>query len=576
MRLFARTLSVVVGLVLIVGCGSDSPSGPSNVPPSGIVGAAPSANSIHLTWEAVSGATAYVVQRAAAAGAFATVATPSTPAYDDAGLQPNTAYRYKIATVKGADTSTYSSEVAVTTRAIGVVAVTLTGNITADRTLTADTTYTLSGYVKVKSGATLHIQPGTKIIGDTLIDGSSLWITRGGKIDAQGTAENPIVFTSARAAGTRQPGDWGGIIIVGNATDNRSVGGGVASLFTEGPQGSGQNVGENYGGGNNPNDNSGVMRYVRIEFAGFAVLPDQELNCLSMYAVGRGTTLEYIEAMSGLDDSFEFFGGSVDARYLVSYEAGDDHFDWTEGFNGRLQYIIGMQTFRPTPRAGAGFSSVDPRGFEGDGCENDKAGCPSYTNAPYSMPVFANFTLVGTGPGVYNFSGFKDSNGAVLRRGTGGTFVNGIIARWQGVGLNVRDAATDTLRMKDSLFVSNVLFADNGAGNFDAAAACTSDGGGGNCGTKTNFPNAMDMTNVVQALFAALPAAGAAPTVAALDWTPSAASAAAAGGMATLPAKVTARVANYFGSSMQGTAYMGAAAPGGTKWWQGWTNYARN
>jgi hypothetical protein len=447
----------------------------------------------------------------------------------------------------------------------------LTGNITTDRTLAADTVYTLSGFVKVRSGATIHIPAGTKIVGDTLVNGSSLWIVQGGKIDAQGTATSPIVFTSARAVGNRKPGDWGGVIIVGKAIANRGCPNAanascVATTLTEGPAGGIQNTAENYAGGTDRNDNSGTMRYVRIEFAGYAVQLDQELNSLSMYAVGKGTTLEYIEAMSGLDDSFEWFGGSVDGRYFVSYESGDDHFDWTEGYNGRNQFLIGYQTYKPTPLAGAGFASSDPRGFEGDGCETTKAGCPDFTTQPYSEPVFANFTLVGPGPGV--FTGVSDANGSVIRRGSGGTIFNGILARWQGIGLDVRDAQTNTLRTLDSLIVTNVLFTENGGGNFDPA--------GTNFGQATNFPANEDGAMSTTGLFTTVPAAGTDPTGTTLDWSLSAASAARAGGLTTLPATITARVQSYFGGTISGTAYRGAADPAGAKWWAGWTNYARN
>ena len=244
------------------------------------------------------------------------------------------------------------------------------GNITASRTLYADTLYTLSGYVKVQSGAILTIQPGTRIIGDTLTPGSSLWILRGAQINANGTAAAPIVFTSARSAGNRKPGDWGGIIIIGNGIINRTGN----PILTEGAA---AGVAENYAGGNNNADNSGTIRYVRIEFAGYDISNGggQELNALSMYAVGRGTTLEYVQTMSGLDDSFEWWGGAVDGRYLVSYESGDDHFDWTEGYQGRNQFLIALQTQRLVPQSGAGTFSADPRGFEGDGCDPAVSGC---------------------------------------------------------------------------------------------------------------------------------------------------------------------------------------------------------
>jgi hypothetical protein len=571
--------AVAAAFGLLAACSdSTGPSGPTA--PGNVASPASSANSVTITWSPVSGATAYIVQRSAAGAAFTEVARPTDARFVDSGLQPNTSYSYQVAAVKSDGTPTsFSAPLAVDTKAAGTAQVTVTGNITADRTFYADTVYVLSGYVKVRSGATLHIQPGTKIVGDTTIDGSSLWITRGGKIDARGTASAPTVFTSQRAPGSRKPGDWGGLIFVGNALDNRSAGGGVTSIFTEGPQGSGQNTAENYGGGTDPNDNSGYMRYVRVEFAGFAVVLDQELNSFSFYAVGRGSDFQYLEALSGLDDSFEFFGGSVDTKYTVSYEAGDDHYDWTEGHNGRHQFLIALQTYAPTPRTGAGFPSQDPRGFEGDGCESDKAGCSGYLMGPLSEPVWANFTLVGTGPGVFSsasVAGFKDANGAVLRRGTGGTLVNGIVARFQGIGLNVRDLATDSLRMRDSLTISNVVFNENAGGNFDAAAACTASGSGGSCGTAANFPGATGTAVNTSTLFAALPAPGTVPTTGTLDWTPAAGSALASGGMSTFSARIAARTQSFFGAAMQGTPYVGAADPSGAKWWLGWTSYARN
>jgi hypothetical protein len=581
MRTTTRWSAVAALLALgLLGACSDSTGSSGTKPPSNLASPAASANSVTLSWNAVSGATAYIVQRSTGGGAFAELARPTTPTFTDGGLQPNTAYSYQVAAVQGDGTpGPFSAPVSVTTKAAGTAQVTVTGNITADRTFYADTVYVLNGYVKVRAGATLHIQPGTRIVGDTTVDGSSLWITRGGKIDARGTAAAPIVFTSQRAPGNRKPGDWGGLIFVGNALDNRSAGGGVTSIFTEGPTGSGQNVAENYGGGTDPNDNSGYMRYVRVEFAGFAVVIDQELNAYSFYAVGRGSDFQYLQAMSGLDDSFEFFGGSVDTKYTVSYESGDDHYDWTEGHNGRHQFLIALQTYQPTPRTGAGFFSQDPHGFEGDGCESDKPGCPTYLVGPLSEPVWANFTLIGTGPGVFTGAGtlgFKDANATVLRRGTGVTMVNGVIARFQGIGLNVRDLATDSLRMRDSLTIANVLFNENAGGNFDAAAACTATGSGGSCGTAANYPAATAGTTNTSSLFVGLPAPGTAPTLATLDWTPAAGSALTAGGMTTFSARIAARTQNFFGGSMQGTSYLGAADPAGTKWWQGWTTYARN
>src|SRR5690606_14315932 len=242
-----------------------------------------------------------------------------------------------------------------------------TGPITTDRTLTSDKVWVLQGYVKVTDGATLTIEPGTKIVGDFETKGGSLWILRGSRIVAQGTAASPIVFTSEQPAGSRKPGDWGGLIIIGNGVSNRS---GV--IETEGPTG----VTEQYSGGTDNSDDSGVLRYVRIEFAGYDVTgTGQELNALSSYAVGKGTTYEYIQTLAGLDDSFEYWGGAVDGRYLVSLESGDDHFDWTEGYRGRNQFVIAYQSTRLQPAPGSGGISSDPQGMEADGCPAGDAGC---------------------------------------------------------------------------------------------------------------------------------------------------------------------------------------------------------
>ncbi|MBI3792766.1 MAG: hypothetical protein HY275_18060, partial [Gemmatimonadetes bacterium] len=250
-------------------------------------------------------------------------------------------------------------------------AATLVGTINADRTLSKDTVYTISGFVNVANGRTLTIPAGTKLVGDTNVVGSALFILRGAKIVANGSAAAPIVFTSARAPGNRRPGDWGGLVIVGNGLDNRA-----GSVIIEGSDAAvpgGIAGGIVYNGGTDDNDNSGVLRYVRVEFAGYAVALDQELNSFSFGAVGRGTTLQYLQSMAGLDDSFEWWGGAVNAQYLVSYESGDDHFDTSEGFKGKVQWLIGLQTTVIQPRPGTGSPSADPQGFEVDGCNG--SGC---------------------------------------------------------------------------------------------------------------------------------------------------------------------------------------------------------
>jgi hypothetical protein len=521
---------------------------------------------VRLTWTAVTGATSYVVQRTPPAGA-AVRAPAAATSHDDAGLQPGTSYQYQVAAVRGADTSAYSAAVTVATRSLGSAQAVLRGDIAASRTLGADTTYVLSGFVKVRSGATLTIQPGTRLVGDSTVPGSLLMIARGARIDARGTEQLPIVFTSQRAPGSRAPGDWGGLVIVGAAPVSRAA----AAARTMGVVGSATQAPESYGGGTNAGDDSGVLRYVRVEFAGAEVPTGVDgtpasVGAFSLYAVGRGTTMEYLQAVSGLGSGFQWFGGTVDARHLVSYESGDDHFAWSEGYQGRNQFVIGFQSHEPTPRAGAGLVSATPRGFQGYGCDPNVEGCTTFTQAPISGPVFANFTLVGPGASGFTAPQARDqSHGIVVRRGSGGTFVNGVVARWQAQGLSVRESATDTLRQRDSLYVGGVLLTDNQLGAFDAP-------NGAGFGTATNFPGATAGTTAASALFAALPAG--VPTVAALDWTP--ATPLQTGGLAAFPARVMARTNGFFGGTLPTTTYRGAVAPAGPRWWQGWTTYARS
>jgi hypothetical protein len=460
---------------------------------------------------------------------------------------------------------------------------TLSGNIATNRTLAAETTYTISGFVKVQSGATLTIPAGTKLVGDTTVPGSSLWILRGAKLIAEGTASSPIVFTSARSAGNRKPGDWGGIIIVGNGVINRTA----ATVLTEG---SAAGQAENYAGGNDNTDNSGSLRYVRIEFAGFDVSNGggQELNSLSMYAVGSGTRIEYVQTLAGLDDSFEWWGGAVNTRYLISTESGDDHFDWTEGHRGAHQFLIGYQSTRLTPVSPAvGTLSTDPRGFEGDGCDPNPAtapdcqyvggaATPTDMNTPYSGPVFGNVTLIGPRNAVAGFP--ADGNGAVLRRGTGVRIDRSIIAGWPGKGINGRDRWTDSLRLRDSLSITNVVLGDNAGGDYDGAS----------CGGPTD-PSSAGAAN---ALFCASMFAGSnhitGATVGNLittlpsgtsigDFRPPAGSPAASVGTAAATTRLLAQVASYpYSGGWATTGYVGAADPAGSPWWTGWTNYGTN
>lgn len=436
----------------------------------------------------------------------------------------------------------------------------INADITSNRTLSNDTVYTLSGFIKVTNGATLTIEPGTRIVGDFGNVGSSLFITRGARIIANGTAAEPIVFTSSRPVGTRQAGDWGGLVIIGNATSNRS-----GTVVLEGTGTGPSNPQQVYSGGTTDTDNSGTLRYVRVEFAGYATATDAELNSFTFAAVGSGTTMEYLQVMNGLDDSFEWFGGTADAKYLVSYESGDDHFDMSEGFRGRLQYLIAYQSKLVIPRPGAGNTSSDPQGIENDGCAG--AGCDLGQNStPLNVPIVANFTLVGPGTGT-DIDPTSGGYGLLLRRGTGGYYVNGLVARWPKAAMSLRDSSATGARLNAGVLdVRNVLAVET------PALFQTSSGTGSvfvlSDSATRNIVRNGTATAAQQFTTFTLPATSAAS----FDWTPQAGSLAASGGLATF----SGNLATAAGTTVTGTAFRGAAAPGGTKWWTGWTVYFTN
>jgi len=235
---------------------------------------------------------------------------------------------------------------------------------------TLNNVYLLNGWVYVKAGATLTIEPGTIIRGDKVNKGA-LIVEPGAKIIANGTAQKPIVFTSNQAAGNRDYGDWGGIIILGNATIN--VPGGIATI--EG------GVGSTYGGSNDA-DNSGIFRYCRIEFSGIAFAPNNEINGLTMGGVGSGTQIDHVQVSYCGDDAFEWFGGTVDAKYLIALRNWDDDFDTDFGYRGRVQYAVSLRDPNIADVSGS-------NGFESD---NDGSGS---ANTPFTKPIFSNVSIFG-------------------------------------------------------------------------------------------------------------------------------------------------------------------------------------
>lgn len=572
--------AAIAAAVLVAACGSDGVTDPGAQVVLGLAATPKGVSSIQLSFTGTVGDVSYTVERATgASGAFASVTSVPAPAaggtvtWTDNGLTANTVYRYRVITVRGSASSAPSGEITVTTLTFGNAAATINQDIAASRTLYADTAYTISGFIHVLNGATLTIEPGTIIKGDFSVLGSSLIVMRGAKITAIGTAAAPIVFTSSRPAGQRQPGDWGGLIIIGNAPDNRS---GTVNIEGSGTDGaaivSGKNYFVQYNGGTVAADNSGTLAYVRVEFSGFGPLQDQEFNSFTFAAVGSGTRASYLESLAGLDDSYEFFGGGFDLDHLVAFETADDVLDMSEGFSGRIQFVVAQSTTQLVPRTNAGFYSVDLEGIENDGCNG--TGCDlGHLTAPFTIPLVANFTIIGCGQAACVGTG--GGYGMMLRRGTGGYYVNGVVARWPSGAASVRDAgtytragSTPTPPATADLQVRNVFAADVPRFFQPAAAGATPI-------FELDLPaNNLTLSAATAAsLFAGIPAVGATPaSINEFDFTPAANSPIATAGLATF----TGAIATKAGTVVTGTAYVGGAAPGGPKWWQGWTSYARN
>ncbi len=295
--------------------------------------------------------------------------------------------------------------------------VTVSGTITSNTTWTSGNTYLISGLVYVASGVTLTIEAGTVIRGDATVPNSSLIITKNARLIANGTVNSPIVFTSSKTEGTRAVGDWGGVIILGRASLNRP--GGVANI-----EGIAASTSTEFGGGATPNDddNSGSLKYLRIEFGGYIFNTDQEINGLTLGAVGRGTTIDYVQCSFINDDAFEWFGGTVNCAHLVSYRCLDDHWDTDNGYNGSVQFCLGVRD----PNISDQSSGSTSEGFESD---NDAAGS---SNNPQTRALFTNVTEIGPFRGTVQAnnswpSTFKFRRAARIRRNTGLRLFNSIL-----------------------------------------------------------------------------------------------------------------------------------------------------
>ncbi|PWJ44195.1 hypothetical protein [Sediminitomix flava] len=270
-----------------------------------------------------------------------------------------------------------------TTAANGNTVTVLTGSVDEDFTLTKDTQWIIIDKVFVQRGATLTIEPGTVIYGDTETKGA-LIVNRGAQINAVGTADEPIVFTSEQETGLRDRGDWAGVVLLGYAKTNNVANSDVEGqgALIEGIVGVEGSDDGRYGG-NTQNDNSGKMEFVRIEFAGVALSPDNELNSLTFGGVGNQTEVNHIIVSHAGDDSYEWFGGESNHQYLVSTGCIDDDFDTDEGYRGILQYGVSIKDPMTADVSGS-------RAFEASSSKDAAA-----ANGYHSQPVFLNFTAVG-------------------------------------------------------------------------------------------------------------------------------------------------------------------------------------
>ena len=341
---------------------------------------------------------------------------------------------------------------------VGVVkgTTTISGDITADRTLTNDTQWNLSGIVYVKNGATLTVEPGTFVVGQPgTTPPSALIVTQNGKISANGTKSRPIIMTSSLPFGQRTRGDWGGLVLLGKAPIN--VGGQIpggtgicppegcknapGTFYIEGTVGNADSL---YGG-SDPNHNCGSLKYVRVEYAGTILSPNNELNSFTWGGCGKQTVSEHLQSIYGKDDMFEWFGGNNDAKWLVGGLGADDFTDYQLGYTGRVQF-------------GLMYQSPDQpgnRGIEGDNSEYDQAA------TPYSNPTFFNISYFGSG-----VPGFDEANapGIFLRRGSRGSFNNIVISNFYSGCYDVSDANTQAQANGGNLTMNGILCYNNNIG----------------------------------------------------------------------------------------------------------------
>jgi hypothetical protein len=348
----------------------------------------------------------------------------------------------------------------------------LKGRITKDTLLKKENTYVLDGKVYVSNNATMTIQPGTVIKGAfASAEVSVLVVARGAKIVAEGTATEPIVFTSNSP--NPRPGDWGGVVILGKAAINQTYTVDPATTYPQNPtalvgagtfqiEGGVDNPWADgiCGGGTTPvnTDSSGVLKYVRIEYAGFAAIPDKEINSLTLGAVGSKTVIEYVQTTYAKDDAFEWFGGTVNCRYLVAYKTQDDDFDTDNGFSGTVQFGLIVRD----------SSIADVSNSEAFESDNNASGG---TVTPKTSAIFSNITAIGPRATLSNVGNSYFLAGAQIRRNSTISIFNSVFMGWpRGLLIDASTGTpTDLNITSGDLVVKNTII--SGSGNHPAYPA---------------------------------------------------------------------------------------------------------
>lgn len=517
-RWFAFLLTACLGVAASACNDEGNPVDPGGPPgtPAGLTVTSAGRTSLLVDWSDVSGATSYIVERSSGGGGFAVVDTVAASSLVDGGLAEGTSYTYRVSARNSRGTSVASSAISGTP--VAGAPINLTGSLTVNRTLSADSIYVLNGTVFVNAGVVLTIQPGTLILGDKTSKGT-LVVLSGGRIEAAGTEAAPIVFTSAQDEGQRAPGDWGGVSLNGRGPVNCPGGTCVAEGLTPPVT----------FGGTDPADDSGTLRYVRIEFAGIEISPDNELNGLTLNGVGSGTEIDFVQVHAGLDDGFEFFGGTVNAKHLVVTGTADDSFDWDTGWIGKGQFWIAQQN---AVEADNGIEA------DNDADNNDLT--------PRSNPSIFNLTLVGS----CQAGSAASDVGMLLREGTAGSVGNAIVTGFSETGLDIDDAATFTQAASGALDVTNSIF----FGNTPADFATDDDG----------FDESSFATTPARSNRVLDPGLVDECNTSAPDFSPAAGSAALTGA-GPLPADPFFTSASYVGAVNLGDA-----------WYQGWTAFPAN